>query len=48
MSWKKEISRISAVQMNNLCRLLDIRRVHRAPNARIRELCKVTKGIDEN
>ena len=33
--------------MDNLRGLLDIRRMDRVPNARIRELCGVTKGVDE-
>ena len=33
--------------MDNLRGLLDIRRMDNAPNARIRELCGVTKGVDE-
>ena len=49
MLWKeKERSRIRAVQMDNLRGLLGIRSIDRVPNARIRELCGVTKGIDEN
>ena len=48
MLWKeKERSRIRAVQMDNLKGLLDIRRMDREPNARIRELCGMTKGEDE-
>ena len=47
MLWKKEISRIRAVQMDNLIGLLGIRRMSRATNIRIREFCGVTKGIDE-
>ena len=44
--WKdKERSRIRAVQMDNLRGLLGIRRRDRIPNARIRELCGVTKGL---
>ena len=27
--------------------MLGIRRVDRVPNARVRELCEVTKGLDE-
>ena len=47
MLWKeKESSRIRAVQMENLRGLLGIRRMDRVPNARIRELCGVTKGMD--
>ena len=33
--------------MDNLKRLVSIRRMDRVPNARIRELCGVTKGVDE-
>ena len=48
MIWReKERSRISAVQMDNLRGLLCIRRMDKVPNARIRKLCGVTKGIDE-
>ena len=48
MLWKeKKRPRIRAVQMDNLRGLLDVRRVYRVPNARIRELCGVTKGEDE-
>ena len=48
MLWKEEeISRIRAKQMDNLRGLRDIRRIDRVPNARIRELCGVTKGVDE-
>ena len=46
--WKeKESSRIRAVQMDNLKGLLVIRRMDRVPNAWIRELCGVKKGLDE-
>ena len=46
--WKeKEMSRIRAVQMDNLRSLLGVRRMERIPNARIRESCGVTKGADE-
>ena len=48
MLWKeKERSRISAVQMDNFRGLLDIKWMDRVSNAQIRELCGVTKGIDE-
>ena len=48
MLWKEnERSRFRAVQMDNLRLLLGIRRVDRVPNARVRELCEVTKGLDE-
>ena len=33
--------------MNNLRGLLGIRRVDKVPNARIRQLCGLTKGVDE-
>ena len=46
MLWK-ERSRIRTVHMDNLRGLLDIRRMGRAPNARIREFYGVTKGEDE-
>ena len=46
--WKeKERSRTRAVQIDNLRGLLGIRRMDRVPNARARELCEVTKGVDE-
>ena len=49
MLWKeKERSKIQAVQMDNLRGLLGIRRMDRVPNALIRELCGVTKGVDES
>ena len=47
MLWKEEISRVKAVQMDNLRVLLDIRRIDRVPNAWIRKLCRVTKRVDE-
>ena len=40
-------SRIRDVQMDNLRGLLGIRRMDRVPNARIRELCGVMKGVNE-
>ena len=45
MLWK-ERSRIRDIQMDNLRGLLDIRRMDRVLNARIRELCRVKKGLD--
>ena len=43
--WReKEMPRIRAVQMDNLRVLLDIRRMYRVANARIREICGVMKG----
>ena len=44
---EKERSRVRAVQMDNLRRLLHNKRMARVPNARIRELCRVRKGLDE-
>ena len=38
---------MKAVQINNLGRLLGIRRVDRVLNAWIRELCRVRMGLDE-
>ena len=49
MIWrKKETSRISAVHMDILRGLLGIRRMDKVPNARIKQLFGVTKGMDEN
>ena len=45
--WKEERSRIRVVQMDNLRGLVGIRRMDKVPNARIRELCGVTKGVEE-
>ena len=46
--WKEEErSRIRAVQMGKIRSLLDIRRMDRVPNARIRGLCGLAKGVDE-
>ena len=48
MIWReKERSRIRAVQMDNLRGLLGIRRMDKVPNAQIRQLYRVTKGVDE-
>ena len=33
--------------MDNLRGLLGIRRMDRVPDTRIRELCRVTKGVEE-
>ena len=47
--WREnDRSRIWTVQINNLRGLLGIRRRDKVPNARIRQLCRVTKGVDEN
>ena len=35
------------MKMDNLRGLIGIRRMNRVPNARIRELCRVMKGVDE-
>ena len=44
--WKEnERYRIRAVQIDKLRGLLGIRRMDKVPNARIRELCGVTKGL---
>ena len=46
MIWKeKERPRIRAVQMDILRGLLGIRKMDKVPNARIRELSGVTKGL---
>ena len=42
-----ERSRIRAVQMDNFRGLLGIRRMDRVPNARMRELCRVKKGLED-
>ena len=48
MLWKeKEISKFRVVQMDNLRGMLGFRRMDRVPNAVIRKLCGVTKGVDE-
>ena len=49
MIWKeKERSRIRAVRMDNLRGLLGVRRMNRVPDAWIRELCGVMKGMDDS
>ena len=48
MIWKEEErSRIRAVQMDKIRSWLGIRRIERIPNARIRELSGMAKGMDE-
>ena len=48
MLWQeKERSNIRSVQIDNLRGLLVIMRTDRVPNARIRELCRVKKGLHE-
>ena len=44
---EKERSRIWVVQMDNLRGLLGITRMNKVPNARIKQLCGVTKVVDE-
>ena len=46
MLWKEnERSGIRSLQMDNLRGLIGIKRMNRVPNARIRELCGVKKGV---
>ena len=47
MSWKEERSSIRAAQMDNFRGLLCIRRIDKVLNAWVRELCRVTKGVDK-
>ena len=48
MIWKeKERSKISGVRMCDLRSLLGIRKMDKVSNARIRELCRVTKEVDK-
>ena len=48
MIWReKERSRIRAVQMDNFRGLLGIKRMDKVPNAKIRQLCGVMKGVDK-
>ena len=45
--WReKERSRIKAMQIGSLRGPLGFRRMDRVPNAQIRELCGVAKGVD--
>ena len=44
---EKKRSRIRDVQMDNLRGLLGIGRTNKVPNARIMQLCRVTKSVDE-
>ena len=44
---EKERSSIRVVQIDNLRGLLGIRRKDKVQNARIRQLCGVTKDLDE-
>ena len=43
---EKERSRIRVLQMDNLRSFLGILRMNKVPNARIRELCGVKKGMN--
>ena len=48
MIWRKEErSRVRAVEMDNLGGLLSIKGMDEVPNARMRHLFGVTKGVDE-
>ena len=48
MIWReKERSWIRVVQMDSLRGLLGIRKIDKVPNTRIRQLCRVTRGIGE-
>ena len=47
MMWRKERSRIRAVEMDNPRGLLGNRRMDKVLNGRIKKLCGVTKGVDE-
>ena len=48
MLWmEKERSRIREVQMEKLRVLISINRRDRVPNAQIRKLCGLTKGVNE-
>ena len=48
MIWnEKEIPWIRGVRMDNLRCLMGIRRMDKVANVRIRELCGVTRGMDE-
>ena len=48
MIWReKESSRVRAVQMDNLRGVLGMRRIDKVPNARIRQLCGMTKVVDK-
>ena len=44
---EKDVSRILPVQVDNLRGLLGIRRMDKVPNIRIRQLCGLTKGVDQ-
>ena len=49
MIWREiERSRIRVVQMDSLRSLIGIRRMDKFPNARIRQLCGVTKSVNKN
>ena len=44
---ERERSRIRVEEMDNLRGLLCISRMNKIPNARIRDLCGVAKGVNE-
>ena len=49
MIWKEEErSRIRAIHMDNLTGLLGIRRMNKIPNAQIRDLSGMQKGVEES
>ena len=47
MIWREERFRIRAIQMDNLKGLVSITRMNKFPNARIKQLCGVTKAVAE-
>src|SRR5678815_2173447 len=48
MVWNKRYrSKVQCVQMDNLKGVLDVRRIEKMRNERIRELCGVKKGVNE-
>ena len=47
LTWREEMFRIKAVQMDNLSDLLGITIIDKVTKARIQELCRVTKGVNE-
>ena len=48
MVWKEnERSRIRVVLMDDIKGFVGIRRMDKVLNARVRELCEVTKGVDK-
>ena len=47
MEGEEERSRIRAVQMENLRNMLGIMRMDKILNAQLRNLCRMTKGVDK-